>query len=256
VGAPSVQSHLAEARPSATKVGCVPDRVPQQGGKLVEISNLIAVAGICACATLSHADVVYGTVTADNHYALYTSTGNVFSYHGGNETGAGGNPGRYNWSMAEMFEFQAGEYLFIAAWSDDAIAQGVLADFYVSNLGSISSGDSRWQVYASGINRGNGDAHPDASEIAGHVGFADSNELWETPYVGEYNGALPWGTIAGISEEAAWMWRDSDTVSDPLRDGFGQGEMLIFRTATIPIPAPGGAVALGLAGLALVRRRR
>lgn len=221
-----------------------------------KISKMIAVAGICACASVSHADVITGTITADNHYALYTSVANSFSYHGGNELGASGNPGRYNWSVAEMFEFQAGDFLYIAAWSDDAVAQGVLAEFFVPSLGTIRSGDPRWQVFATGLNRGDGDPHPAANEIAAHVGFADSNDLWEIPYVGETNGVQPWGFIAGISGEAEWMWRDSDSVSDPLRGGFGQGEMLIFRTATPPVPAPGGAIMLGFAGLGLALRRR
>lgn len=212
---------------------------------------LAAASVVAVAATTATADVA-GVITADNHYALYTSTGGAFSYHGGNELGAGGAPGTYNWSAAESYTFTGGDVLYIAAWSDDSIAQGVLAQFQVEGMGEILSGDARWQVYGSNINRGDGDPHPDALEIASHVSFADTHMLWETPFVGDANGAEPWGTIAGITAAAQWMWRDTPGNADPLHVGSGEGEMLIFRTT---IPAPGSLAALGL-GLAVVRRRR
>ncbi|MCC6425913.1 MAG: hypothetical protein IT435_03735 [Phycisphaerales bacterium] len=205
-----------------------------------------------AVAGSAQAAVVDATITADNHYSLYSSAGNVFSYHGGNELGAAGSVGAYNWSEPEVYSFNAGEYLYIAAWSDDAVAQGVLANIWVDGS-PLHSGNAAWQVYKTDINRGDGDAHPAAIEVDGHVTFADSNNLWETPFVGAANGISPWGTVPGINGDANWMWYNTPNDIDPLQGGSGAGEMLIFRTS---VPAPGAAALAGLAALAGFRRRR
>lgn len=211
------------------------------------------VGGICS---VSNAEIISGSITADNHYALFSSSGSIFSYHGGNELGYGGDPGTYNWSMAENYSFEAGEFLYIAAWSDDAVAQGVLAQFQSDTLGTILSGDPRWQVFGTTINRGDDDAHPGEIEIAAHVAYADKHASWETPFVGGDNGVTPWGNIVGIDDDAHWMWMNSPGDSDPLNGGSGGSEMLVYRTV---IPAPGSLGFLGLAGLgsvAVFRRRR
>lgn len=201
----------------------------------------------------AQAATVQTTITADNHYSLYSSAGGVFSYHGGNELGAGGSNGGYNWSEAETYTFNAGDYVYIAAWSDDSVAQGVLANMLIDGI-AMHSGNAAWQVYKTDINRGDGDAHPSAFEIGGHVGFADANLLWETPHVGGANGSGPWGTIAGIDGDAKWMWYATPGDDNPLDGGSGAGEMLIFRTAAIP--APGAAMLAGIGGLVIARRRR
>lgn len=202
--------------------------------------------------TAASAGTINATVTADNHYALYSSAGSSFQYHGGNELGASGSPGTYNWSLPEVYTFDAGEFLYIAAWSDDAVAQGVLANIWVDG-DPLHSGDPRWEVYPTWVNRGDGDPHPDASEVGAYVAFATSNNLWETPYVGGANGISPWGTVPGIDDQARWMWYNTPGDDNPLDGGSGAGEMLIFRTA---IPAPGTAVLAGLGGLLVARRRR
>jgi hypothetical protein len=216
-------------------------------------ASLLAAATVAIAGSLANAGVIQGTITADNHYALYTSTSGIFSYHGGNELGAGGSPGSYNWSVAEPVTFAEGDFLYIAAWSDDSVAQGVLASFNSPGLGTILSGDPRWQVFATGINRNDGSAHPTTTEVSGHVLNADTNNLWETPFVGGNNGISPWGNIAGISGNARWMWFNTPGDSDPLQGGSAAGEMLIFRTV---VPAPSAAALLGLGGLAVARRRR
>jgi uncharacterized protein (TIGR03382 family) len=218
------------------------------------IAMAVGVAAACAGAS---GDVVRGTITADNHYALYTSFGDEFGYLGGNETGPGGTVGAYNWSAAEDYAVEAGEFLYIAAWSDDRVAQGVLAEFYTDAMGTFLSGDERWRVYATNINRGNGDPHPFASEIGGHVAYADSNQLWESVVTGGRNGVTPWRTIAGIDSQAEWMWRGGSGAGDPLRSESGAGEMLLFRMRIGEIvPTPGSMAVLGVAGAILVRRRR
>jgi len=216
------------------------------------MTTLAMLAAACGT-TMAQAEMVTGTITADNHYSLYSATGSNFSYHGGNELGSAGNPGTYNWSRAETYTFNAGEVLYIAAWSDDSVAQAVLCQFASAGLGTILSGDSRWEVFATNVNLGNGSPHPTATQIANHVAFADSNSLWEGVFSGGNNGISPWGTIAGISNNAKWMWKNVAGDPDPTQGGSGAAEMLIFRTS---VPAPGSLALLGLGGLAVARRRR
>jgi len=220
------------------------------------VASTLVAASMAGFSQAANAELLTGTITADNHYALYSSTGNVFSYHGGNELGPEGNPGTYNWSQAESYSFNVGDVLYIAAWSDDAVAQGVLGQFHSDTLGTILSGDARWEVFGTNVNRGDGDPHPGALEIAGYVNYADTNALWEAPFVGGDNGVTPWGNIAGISEKARWMWMNYPGDPDPLNGGSAGAEMLIYRTV---IPTPGSAVLVGLAGVGGMigyRRRR
>jgi hypothetical protein len=210
-------------------------------------------AAVCGVAAGASADVITGTVTADNHYALYSSTGGVFSYHGGNELGAAGSSGQYNWSAAESYQFDAGDFLYIAAWSDDRVAQGVLAQFHSDGLGDLLSGDNPWQVAYTAVHRGDGAAHPDATEITDEVLEADRLNSWEKPFVGGANGAAPWGTIAGIVGSAQWMWRNNTDQVNPLLGDPGQTNMVIFRAS---IPAPASFAFLGMGGVLAARRAR
>ena len=216
--------------------------------KCIIASSIALAAGF---ASVSSAALVTATITADNHYALYSSTGASFSYHGGNELGPGGAPGSYNWSLPEPYSFEAGDFVYIAAWSDDSVAQGVLANMMAGSM-NLDSGSPSWQVTSVGVNMGDGSPHPDASEIATRVAFADTNSLWETPFVGGANGVSPWGSVPGIDGNAKWMWR-ANGGNDTTQGGANYGEYLIFRTT---VPAPGSLALAGLGGLLIARRRR
>ncbi len=218
-------------------------------------SRSFAIASLAALAGAANAGVITAKATADNHYSIYATVGGEFVKVGGNETGAAGAPGRYNWSMAEAFTFDTSDPIYIAAWSDDATAQGLLAEIDAGDLGTIYSGDARWQVFATGIDLDTGAPHPLATDVAAQIAMADANSWWDSPFVGEYNGqgTLPWAKIADISEDARWMWNATDG-GDALRGGKNHDEYLIFRLAAIPAPASGLVIAG--AGLALARRRR
>lgn len=215
-----------------------------------------AALAFAAGASAAHAGIVNATVTADNHYAIYGTVGGSFVKVGGNETGAGGAPGSYNWSMAESYTFDASGPVYIAAWSDDQVAQGLLAQLTFGDLGDVYSGDARWQVFATGIDLDTGAPHPFASDVAQQIALADANDWWGNPYVGDTNasGTLPWSKIAGISDEARWMWNSTDG-GDALRGGKNHDEYLIFRFAAA-VPGPASGVVLAGAGLAMTRRRR
>ena len=202
----------------------------------------------------ANADIVAtGLVTADNHYALYTGDPSSVTLVQRNELGASGAPGLYNWSRPESVSFTAGSFIYIAAWSDNAIAQGLLAQISLSNGDTANSGDARWQVYRSNQDLGDGAAAPSNAQVVGWIGFATTNNLWETPYVGGANGISPWGTVPGIGSTARWMWTQIPGDGDPLSGGSGYGETLLFRMA---IPTPGAMSLLAMGGLLAMRRRR
>jgi len=212
-----------------------------------------SVGFLAMAAGSASADTITATITADNHYALYTSSGEEVSLIGRNEMGSGGSSGSYNWSRAETWSFEAGEYIYIAGWSDDAVAQGVLANIQALN-DTFHSGDVRWEVIAAGENLGDGSPAPTTTDVAARVAFADANNTWEVPHVGGSNGISPWGTISGIGNNSKWMWRNFEEDSDPLQGGTNAEEYLIFRMPT-SVPAPGALAAAGLLFCGAARRR-
>lgn len=218
---------------------------------------LTLAAGFAVLATAANASVITATFTADNHYSIYnTLTGGGIGYVGGNETGAAGSVGQYNWSRAETFTFETAGVVYIAAWSDKSVAQGLVGQLS-NGIETIYSGDARWQVFATGISRNTGDPHPLAAEIASQVALADANNLWGTPFVGGQNLAstAPWGKIPEIQTDARWMWNQIAGVANPLQGGANHDEYLIFRIDAA-VPAPGAAAVLASVGLVGLRRRR
>jgi hypothetical protein len=190
-------------------------------------------------------------ITADNHYTLYTGTDSALSFIGRNELNAGGTPGTYNWSVPETHTFNTGPKIFIAAWSDDAVAQGVLAQI-TGPGGTYNSGDARWEVFCTGINLGDGDASPSTALMATQIAIANAGNLWKPIYVGGNNGVAPWGTVPGIASNIPWMWTPVPGDADPLNGGSGAGEFLIFRMS---VPTPGAAGVLAMGGIMGMRRR-
>lgn len=128
----------------------------------------------------------------------------------------------------------AGGYLYIACWSDDEGFQGLIGSF--TGIATIHTGDSRWRVLATGINKGNSQ-FPTSAEINTAISAAQPTD-WKVPAVGAPNGGAPWGrAVAGISDQARWIWHDSgrDTRARfpnapyvPFA-GFNHQEFLIFR---------------------------
>jgi hypothetical protein len=215
------------------------------------IASLILTAGT-ASATIT------ATVTADNHYSIYRVTGtsggaDTLALVGGNELTFDGAPGLYNWSLPETFTFESQrDVLYLAAWSDDFFAQGLLGQFIGSNgSGSILSGDSRWQVYRTGIDLDDGDAYPAASLMQTQIALANTNSAWTNIAAGgnNSNGTAPWREVPGITQNARWMW--ANTNGTDFEPGADVGEFLIF-CVTIPSPA---SLALAGMGLAFVGRR-
>ncbi len=219
------------------------------------VKALIAASGVCVAASAAHAGVI-GTLTADNHYALYTgnSSGDI-TFIGRNELGASGSPGSYNWSQAETWKFDPGAYIYVAVWSDDAVAQGWLGQFVFDDKTMLLSSDKRWEYVSTDLNLGDGDPAPSVNDIGAWVDLADAKHLWDTPFVGGNNGMSPWGDIAGVSKDAGWAWGNPSKRENPLIGGDNFEEYQIFRIPT-GVPSPGGAALALLAGAIMVKRRR
>lgn len=217
----------------------------------------IVCAGAVMLASGAAQAATTATFTADNHYGLYAEYGGLISFVGANEAGGGGAPGAYNWSQAETFNFATPDTVYIAAWSDDRVAQGLIGQFDFDGR-EVLTGDEGWEVFATGIDLDSGASAPDAALIATQVALADALDLWATPYVGFNNldSTDPWGKIDGISEDANWVWHGSGRGGpNPLLGNVNHDEFLIFRMSS-EVPTPGAASVIALGGIAAYRRRR
>jgi len=125
-------------------------------------------------------------------------------------------------------------YLYICAWSDDAVYQGFIGSF--TGALTIHSGDPRWRVLATGVNKNNHE-FPTESEINQALSAARKSD-WKAPFVGAPNGGPPWNLpVEGIGTAAHWMWHDSEKderAKHPENPyvpfaGFNHDEFLIFR---------------------------
>ena len=219
------------------------------------IARLGCALGVAVSASVASAATITATITADNHYALYTGgeDGTSLSLIGGNELGAGGSPGRYNWSVAESYAFSTDQsFIYVAAWSDDHVAQGLLAEFDIDGL-TLLSGDPAWTVFATGIDKDDGDPYPIEAEMTAQIALADSADAWEAVVVGGHNGTSPWGTISGISASASGMSHTASRRDSAFSPGYDHDEYLIFRTQ---VPEPSSLALLVAGGIATFHRLR
>ncbi|GAB4526819.1 MAG: hypothetical protein Tsb0014_07210 [Pleurocapsa sp.] len=169
----------------------------------------------------SSASVVTAVLTADNHYALFTgnSDANDFDFIGRNEYGASGNPGTYNWSKAETWNFvlDNDDYLYVVVWDDSSVDESWIGEFTLDTGEVLSTAEGDWEyIIASGSNPGDG------GEVYSNYRLKQEieNANWQSVDSRGANGTSPWGNIAGISNDADFL--NTTTPSN--------GNYTIFRT--------------------------
>lgn len=217
------------------------------------LSVLCSVSLVFGVIGTAHALSITGTLTADNHYGLYYGDASQVQFVGRNEVGPDGSgPGKYNWSDPEpyIFEVEAGDYLYVAAWSDDLNAQGWIGEFSFGGSTTLTN-TSDWEVLFTRETLGDYAPEPSESELLARIGAG----TWNPIGYSLDHGDGPWGTIDGLSDEADWIW------GTPLIAGTsGISEFQIFRTqveAPVPTPEPGTLLLLGsgLFGLSAFGRK-
>jgi len=162
--------------------------------------------------------LVNATITADNDYALYYGTED-----GSSITFVGRSNLSDDWKSAEnwSFDVKKGDYIYVAAWSDNKVAQGLLGQFVINSpsLPTILT-NTDWQVYLTFDDKGNGSVAPSTSEMSNKIAGASWSPV--SDFIDYGSGS--WGTIVtGINSAAKWIW------GSPLLPGSGFGEYQIFR---------------------------
>ena len=211
-------------------------------------------------------------ITADNAYGFgYGKQAALASYFGGIENRVARDIFSCNPDYGiEAYTVPAAaidDYLYIVAWSDKAVTQGVIAQLSAGGR-TVYTGIGDWEVFASGADYtppspGPGPALTEinaqialANAAAGDpatssVGWLDAagggHGLPDRLDFGDANdGSGNFPALACLDPRARWMWYNSDTGRYPnaFRGGPSPGghkEFLIFRLALreiVPTPEP------------------
>ncbi|HEY0137034.1 MAG TPA: hypothetical protein VGB85_23285 [Nannocystis sp.] len=222
-------------------------------------------------------------ITADNAYGFaYGTETDIAKYYGGLEAvtagqifNCGEGPETY---VIPAQEAEGATHLYIIAWADSAVTQGVLARFRRLGGGGgfgedVFTGTKGWEVCATGIDYEPGDGGPPLAQINEYIGKCNGGLLdpnttsvgWvdeigtqygsvafgednTTPYEGgspqpgnEFQLVCP----DVMPAEAHWMWFNWANLKPPEspflwpgEDGNPDHQFLIFRLAAELLPEP------------------
>ena len=196
---------------------------------------LAAIVALSTLALTTEAAAVPVTVqlTADNAYAIYTGNGTAVTDHWATEfnvmAGDIATPETYSFTMND------GDVIYVAAWSDDATHQGLLAEFDIGGT-VVTTSSTHWEVMATGIDLDVGDAAPTIDELTTQVLLGDAgggaSGGWVTPELGDFNDGSAIVNVSAMASYVQWAWyrsagtASSDTAFFP---GANHDEYLIFR---------------------------
>lgn len=191
---------------------------------------LAAFALLGAIGTTANAQVTTH-IACDNYYALYytDSAGNL-TYSSSCTTSCIASV-----HTQPLSNLGAGSYVYIVAWSDAGVAQGLLASVAGAST-TILSGNPLWQVYPAKANWGAPNTPAFNSALAALIA---SNPVWVAPTMsGNLNGATSPSPAYPVSSSGfppgsqRWMWYKSHkcvSVNSPFQPGCDHGEYLVFR---------------------------
>ncbi len=212
------------------------------------------------------------TMTADNAYQFYYGDGVSATVDMGGAVNT--TPTAIWGTESYSVTIPDSSWIYIAAWSDDSVKQGLIADFTNLTLGGqVLSGNTPWEVTATGIDLDDASPSPSLALMTAEILNANAGTNpslgWVTPTASSLTnvaGGIHAVTISGIDDNARWMWYDNglDTTSlnppftVPITPpGFNHDEFLIFRIpVTVPEPASMSLLLLGGIGLVARRKRR
>jgi hypothetical protein len=260
------------------------------------VGTVLATIALSAQASSATAKIANGslfnvkaTLTADNHYALFSgnSDGSQLNFFGRNEKGAyggaaGWNNGSlggqtfntdtgngWNWSGAESWNFniKQDDYLYVVTWDDRAVDESWVGEFNISNGGKqqqLLSKDSSWEYLSTKYSTNPGDFGDTPTNAI--LNKEISGATWTGAVSrGQNDGTTnPWGRIDGITKNAQFL-NTTTSLTGQTRDN---DRYTIFRTKmnvgetlnpTTKVPEPTamlGLLTVGLTGLVAKRKRK
>lgn len=203
---------------------------PEKRDKMVKSIRFMSISLIffINLVEVVNADLITATITADNHYAIYTGghNGTDLILVGRNELNRTGSSGENNWAIPETwtFDLSRNKTIYVATWSDDITAQawiGQFADYTTNQIAFTNIDDWVWMPTNNDLDDGSPAPAPD--EVSTFV----SSHNWQAipdSYGTNWrnNEDQPWGKIPGISSKADWIW------GTPIEPGSGAGEYHIY----------------------------
>ena len=193
--------------------------------------------------------LVSNTITAQQ-VTLNFTVDNIFSAYVGNTNSVTQNKVPANRkdgsqifnSTSVTSSYNAGDWFYIIAWSDDSGCQGMIGEIKYNGR-TFPTGDNRWQVFPTGKNLNTLNQAPSSAQINQQIAVANRSRGWRTPASGPTNAntkevcrAYP-RPVTGISNNAKWVWHNSKSSGSPFFPGYNHGEYLIFR---YPMKSIGG----------------